>query len=402
MTTAEMSTEGLAHLHDAMTSHVDGGELPGLITLVARGDEVQIDIIGSPSFTNRSPLARSAIFRIASLTKPITAVATMSLVEQGTLRLDQPVEDLLPELAHRRVLRAIDSELDDTVAADRPITVEDLLSFRMGFGSVMAPPDSYPIQRAEAELGLQSIGGPPWPPVAYDVDGWMAALGSLPLMYQPGTQWRYNTSAQVLGVLVARAAGTDSGTVMRERIFEPLNMPDTGFTVPADRLGRLTTAYAPDVQTGDPCVLDDPTDSWWSNPPSFPDASGWLVSTIDDCWSFVSMLLAGGSLRGERVLSRESVSLMTTDRLSRAQREANGIFLGEHGGWGLGMEVPATGSTAPLPCGFGWDGGTGTVWRSNPQSGVTGILFTQRAFTSPVPPPVVDNFWAAVNAATIG
>jgi CubicO group peptidase (beta-lactamase class C family) len=150
------------------------------------------------------------------------------------LRLDQPVEDLLPELAHRRVLRAIDGELDDTVAADRPITLEDLLSFRFGFGSVMAPPDSYPIQRAEAELGLQSIGGPPWPPVPHDVDGWMAGLGSLPLMYQPGDQWLYNSSAQVLGVLLARAAGKDVEAVMRERIFEPLAMPDTGFTVPAD------------------------------------------------------------------------------------------------------------------------------------------------------------------------
>ena len=123
----------------------------------------------------------------------------MSLVEDGTLRLDQPVEDLLPELVQRRVLRAIDAALDDTVAAVRPITVEDLLSYRLGFGTVVAPPDSYPIQRAEAELRLQSIGGPPWPPVAYDSDGWMAALGSPPLMYQPGEQWLYNTSGQVLG-----------------------------------------------------------------------------------------------------------------------------------------------------------------------------------------------------------
>jgi CubicO group peptidase (beta-lactamase class C family) len=402
VTTAAVSTDGLAHLHEVMTAHVEAGEMPGLVTLVARGDDVHIDAIGSPSFEDHTPLDRSAIFRIASLTKPITAAATMSLVDGGVLRLDQPVDDLLPELAHRRVLRAIDRELDDTVAADRPVTVEDLLSFRLGFGSVMAPPDTYPIQRAEAELGLQSIGGPPWPPVAHDVDGWMAALGSLPLMYQPGDQWLYNSSAQVLGVLLARAAGKDVETVMRERIFEPLGMPDTGFTVPEDQLSRLTTAYTSDPQTGEISVLDDPTDSWWSTPPSFPDCSGWLVSTIDDYWSFVSMLLAGGSLRGQTVLAPESVALMTTDRLSKAQREAAGIFLGEHGGWGLGMAVPAPGSTAALPCGFGWDGGTDTTWRSNPRSGVTGILFTQRAANSPAPPPVVDDLWAAVNAATIG
>jgi CubicO group peptidase (beta-lactamase class C family) len=317
------------------------------------------------------------------------------------LSLGQPVEDLLPELAHRRVLCAIGGELDDTVAAKRPITLEDLLSFRFGFGSVMAPPGSYPIQRAEGALGLQSIGGPPWPPVAHDVDGWMAALGSLPLMYQPGERWLYNTSAQVLGVLLARAAGKDLDTVLRERIFEPLAMGDTGFTVPADQLIRLTTAYSSDPQTGELSVLDDPANSWWSAPPSFPDASGWLVSTIDDYWSFVSMLLSEGSWRGQRVLSAESVALMTTDRLSAAQREESTIFLGAHGGWGLGMEVPATGSTASLPCGFGWDGGTGTTWRSNPRSGVTGILFTQRAANSPVPPPVVNDFWAAINAAIV-
>jgi CubicO group peptidase (beta-lactamase class C family) len=402
MSTASLSTDALAHQHDMMTGHVEAGEMPGLVTLVARGDDVHVDAIGSSSFADDTPLARSAIFRIASLTKPITAATTMSLVEEGALRLDQPVEDLVPELAQRRVLRAIDTELDDTVAAARSITLEDLLSYRLGFGTVVAPPDTYPIQRAETELGLQSIGGPPWPPVAYDSDRWMAALGSLPLMYQPGEQWLYNTSGQVLGVLLARATGKDLETVMRERIFEPLAMRDTGFTVPRDHVDRLTTFYVPDPDTGELSVLDDPTDSWWSSPPSFPDASGWLVSTIDDYWSFVSMLQTGGTLRGHRVLSPESVEVMTADRLSRTQREAARPFLGEHGSWGLGMAVPARGSTAPLPSGFGWDGGSGTTLRSNPQSGVTGILFTQRQAISPAPPPVVEDFWSAVNAATLG
>ena len=402
MTTSGLSQAGRAHLHDVMSAHVEAGEMPGLVTLVARGHDVHIDTVGSPSFADRTPVDRSAIFRIASLTKPITAVATMSLVEEGILSLDQPVDDLLPELADRRVLRAMDAELDDTVASERAITVEDLLSYRLGFGSVMAPPDSSPIQRAEAALGLQSIGGPPWPPVTHDVDSWMAALGSLPLMYQPGEQWLYNTSAQVLGVLLARATDKDLGSVMHERIFGPLGMRDTGFTVPPGQLHRLTTFYAPDPETGALSVLDDPADSWWRTPPSFPDASGWLVSTIDDYWSFVSMLLAGGSLRGRHVLSPELVTLMTTDRLSRAQREASRLFFGDQGSWGLGMAVPATGSTAPLPSGFGWDGGSGTTWRSNPRSGVTGIVFTQRQLMSPAPPPVIEDFWAALNAATVG
>ena len=296
-----LSAEGLARLHDTMASHVEAGRLPGLVTLVARGDDVRVDTIGTASFDDDGPLARDAIFRIASLTKPITAVATMALVESGILRLDGPVDDFVPELADRRVLRAIDAELDDTVPANRSITVEDLLTSRLGFGTVMAAPDSYPIQRAEAALELRSIGGPPWPPVAYDVDGWIAALGSLPLISQPGEQWLYNTSSQVLGVLLARASGQPLESVLRERVFEPLGMNDTGFTVPAKDLGRLTTAYAPDPDTDELSVLDGVADSWWSEPTTFPDASGWLVSTIDDYWLFASMFLAGGAGRRERV-----------------------------------------------------------------------------------------------------
>src|SRR5262249_2398289 len=201
----------------------------------------RVEVLGTPSFTDPTPLGRDAIFRIASLTKPITAVTALTLVEDGTLRLDDPIDDLVPELANRRVLRAIDAELDDTEPARRALTVADLLTFRMGFGTVLAPPASYPIQRAEAELGLRSIGGPPWPPGPLDVDGWIKALGSLPLMYQPGERWLYNTGAQVLGVVIARATGRDVGTVMRERVLDPLGMVDTGFFVPADRLHRLTT-----------------------------------------------------------------------------------------------------------------------------------------------------------------
>ncbi len=264
----------------------------------------------------------------------------------------------------------------------------------------MAPPGSYPIQRAEAVLGLQSFGGPPWPPVAHDPDTWMAALGSLPLMYQPGERWLYNTSAQVLGVLLARAGVRDLESVLRERILDPLEMADTGFTVPAEQLGRFTTAYRPDPETGQLGVLDDPADSWWSSPTSFPDAGGWLVSTVDDYWSFVSMLLAGGAGPGGPVLAPETVALMTTDRLTADQRQASALFLGEHGGWGLGLAVPAAGAGPQrLPCGIGWTGGSGTAWRSSAQSGVTGILFGQRGLTSPVPEPLAVDFWAGVNAA---
>ncbi len=391
------SEGGPARLHDLLEAHVGPGQMPGLIALAARGGDVHVEVIGAPLFGHPAPLARDAIFRIASLSKPLTAAAALSLVDEGALRLDQPLDHLLPELADRRVLRTPAAELDDTVPAVRAITLEDVLSYRMGYGSVMAPPGTHPIQRAEAALGLQSFGGPPWPPVAHDPDSWIAALGSLPLLAQPGEQWLYNTSGQVLGVLIERAAGKPLEAVMRERIFDPLGMPDTGFHVPAEKRSRLTGYYSPTPDGDGVTLIDDPVDSWWSGPPRFPDASGWLVSTIDDYWAFVSMLLAGGTGRGGRVLAKRTVALMTTDRLSPAQRASAPIFLGEAGGWGLGVAAPAAGAVAvPMPQQVGWDGGSGTTWRSNLQSGVTGILLTQRQRTSPASVPVFDDFWQGV------
>ena len=393
--------DGLDRLHDVVASEVAAGHLPGAVSLVARGDDVHVDAVGTPSFTDDTPLARNAIFRIASLTKPIVAVAALALVEEGVLNLEEPIDELVPELASRRVLRSLDAELDDTVPARRPILLEDLLSYRLGFGSVMVPPGSYPIQRAEAELGLQSIGGPPWPPVAYDADGWIAALGTLPLMYQPGERWLYNTSGQVLGILLARACGQSLESVLRTRIFDPLGMVDTGFTVPPEKLDRLPTLYLPDPDTGALSVFDEAPHSWWSTPPAFADGSGWLVSTIDDYWSFVSMMLAGGTGNGQRIVSTRSVARMTSDQLTPSQREGNALFLGPHGSWGFGLSVPAAGSAdEPFPCGIGWDGGTGTTWRSDARRRVTAMLFTQRHATSPVPPPLIENFWSGVNAAT--
>jgi len=402
---SKLSPDGLARLHDSVAAHVAAGELPGLVTLVASGDDVHdvhVDAIGTPSFADDTPLARDAIFRIASLTKPIAAAAALSVVDDGLLRLDEPIDKHVPELAGRRVLRTIDAELDDTVPAERPITLEDLLSYRMGFGSIMAPPGAYPIQHAEADAELLSIGGPPWPPGHHDVDSWIAALGALPLMYQPGEQWLYGTSGQVLGVLLARACGQDLESVLRERVFEPLGMVDTSFFVPPGKRDRLTTFYLPDADTGELTVLDEPADSWWSAPPSFPDAAGWLVSTIDDFWSFVSMLQAEGTTPvGERILAPETVGLMTTDRLTPAQREPYTMILGEHTGWGFGLSVPAAGTPGdePLPCGVGWNGGSGTTWRTHRRSGVTAILFAQRQVLAPTPTPLVQDFWAGVNAA---
>jgi CubicO group peptidase (beta-lactamase class C family) len=388
-----LTGEGRRALHTALARHVDRGDLPGLVALVACGDDVHVETIGHKAFDDPVPIERDAIFRIASITKPIAGVAALRLVEDGLMSLDDPVGRWLPELAAPRVLRSLDSELDDTVPANRPITVEDVLAFRLGWGSVMAPPGSYPIQRVEAELDLNTFG-PPWPPSDLTPDEWIARLGSLPLLDQPGANWRYAGGAQVAGVLIERVAGAPIADVIHDRVCEPLGMVDTGFYVPADKRARFATQYEPDADTGALRVLDRP-DGWWVEPPRMPDANGWLVSTVDDLWAFASMMASGG---GE-LLSSESMRLMTTDRMTAEERAENWMFVGDHSGWGLMMGVPAGDGSTGIPGGFGWDGGTGTSWRTDPAVGLTGILLTQRAVTSPEPTEIVRDFWTAAYAA---
>ena len=238
--------------------------------------------------------------------------------------------------------------------------------------------------------------GPPWPPPPFGHDEWLRRLGTLPLMEQPGAAWRYNTGSQVLGALLERATGQPLEQVLRERLLEPLGMVDTSFWVPAGKRNRFATAYAPDPVTGELHVLDrnDET-SWWASPPLLPNAAGWLVSTVDDLWAYASMMASGGVHRGERVLSERSFRLMTTNGLTPEQRASAELFLGDDG-WGLGMAAPLEFGHG----GFGWDGGTGTTWRTDLGRDLTGILLTQRAATSPEPMAVYSDFWSAAAALT--
>lgn len=392
-TTSGLAPAGLDRFRDLLTAHVESRQVPGIAALLARGGDVHVEVLGTPALDDPTPLRRDAIFRIASLTKPIVGAAAMLLIDDGVLATGDPVEKYLPELANRRVLRSLDAPLDDTVPAERPITVEDVLTFRFGFGSIMAPPDTYPIQVAVRELDLATLT-PPWPPPPHTSDEWIARFATLPLLDQPGAEWRYNTAAQVLGVLLERATGRPLEEFLRARLFEPLGMADTAFSVPASKQPRFTTAYAPDPATGELHLLDRPTGGWWNTPQAMANAAGMLVSTLDDVWAFVSMLLAGGAHDGEQLISPASVAAMTQNRLTPEQRASASLFLGEQGGWGYCMATtaPITGEP-PMPWGFGWDGGTGTTWRSDPVRGLTGILLTQRAMTSPEPPQVFTDFW---------
>ena len=392
---AGLTPEGIEALEAVLTGHVARGRLPGLVALVASGGDVHVSALGHKAFGDEEPIGRDAIFRIASMTKPIAGVAAMLLIEDGAMALGDPVGRWLPELAEPRVLRTLESGLDDTVPAQRPITVEDVLSFHLGFGCIMSA-GTYPVQQAESELGLKTLG-PPWPPPDLTPDEWLSRLGSLPLLDQPGTRWRYNTGATVAGILIERVAGAPLAEVMRQRVFEPLGMTDTGFSVPAHKLGRLTTFYAPGTG-GELHVVDRP-DGWWSAPPKLPDAAASVVSTVDDLWAFASMLASGGG----GLLSPESVRLMTADRMTARDRAENRMFVGDHGGWGLMMRVPSAAirpaGPAGVPGGFGWDGGAGTTWRTDTAAGVTGILLTQRQVTSPEPTEIAKDFWTTAYAA---
>ncbi len=398
---AGLDAAGLRRLHDRLAAHTESGQVPGLVALLARGDDVHTEVLGHAALGDPAPLRRGAIFRIASLTKPVAAAGAMLLVDDGVLSLSDPVDVLLPELAGRRVLRSLESPLDDTVPATRAITLEDLLTFRLGFGIIMAPPGTYPIQDAEAELDLMTLG-PPWPPPPFGSDEWIARFATLPLLDQPGEAWRYNTGAQVLGILLERATGQPLEVFLRERLFDPLGMVDTSFSVAGEKQGRFTTAYLPD-DSGGLDVLDPPSGGWWNTPQAMANAAGMLVSTLDDYWAFVSMLVANGRHDGQPLLSSAAVEAMTRNHLTEAQRASAPIFLGVHGGWGYGMAAPGPSRTGPPePSGYGWNGGTGTLWTTDPDYGLTGIVLSTRAMTSPAAPAHMVEFWEAAYGALDG
>jgi CubicO group peptidase (beta-lactamase class C family) len=386
-------------MHRVLAGYVDREELPGLVALVSRGGDVHVEVLGTLAFGEAAPMERDAIFRIASITKPITAVAAMILVEECRLRLDESIEPWLPELAGRRVLRSLSSEPDDTVPAERAITLRDLLTYRMGFGSVMAMPGTYPIQRLIREYRIGG-DGPMLPTESPGMDEWLRRLGSLPLLAQPGERWMYQVSGDVLGALVARASGQPLGRFMRERIFEPLGMKDTGFHVAPEKLGRLPGFYSFNRESGTLEPFDDPENSAWAAEPPFESGGGGLVSTLDDYHAFCRMLLGQGRHGREQVLSRASVSLMTSDQLTPAQRAGSELFFGAHSSWGLGMAVDiGRDQVFHTPGRFGWTGGFGTTAYTDPAEGMIGILFTQRMMDSPEPPKLFTDFWTLAYAA---
>jgi len=389
------SRERLARLHHALAAHVTAGDMPGIVALVSRRGETWVEAVGTQAFGG-APMRRDTIFRIASMTKPVIAVATLMLVEECRLRLDDPVDAFLPELADRQVLKSLESAVDDTVPAKRPITTRDLLTFTFGMGAVMVWPAKHPIQKAAADSGLAPG------PVQLDLtaDEFMKRLGALPLVYQPGERWLYHTGSDVLGVLIARASGQPLEAFLQERLFAPLGMRDTGFHVPAAKLDRLASAYLMDPQKKTLAFFDDAANSRWSKPPPFAAGGSGLVSTVDDFHAFYRVLMNDGVLGRERVLSRPSVALMTSDQLTAEQRQGAELFFGHGASWGMGGAVVTRRTDIfATPGRFGWDGGYGTSAHLDPAEDMIGILMTQRLMDAPVPPRVFRDFWTSAYQA---
>ncbi len=397
MTNARFSRTLLDELHQKMARHVGPDRVPGLVLMVSRDSQLEVEAFGTLEAGGSEPMRRDALFRISSMTKPITAAATLKLVDEGKLKLDESVDRLLPELSNRRVLRRFDGPLDDTVPACRPITVRDLLTFRMGFGQVLAPANSAPILQAAHELAIGM--GPPRPSAMPASDEWLRRLGTLPLMAQPGERWHYNTASDVLGVLIARASGRPFPEFLREQLFDPLGMRDTGFSVPENKLHRLATSYWTEPVTGAREVYDPARGGEWGAAPVFPSGAAGLVSTADDYLAFARMLLSQGRHEAQCILSPASVAAMTTDQLSPAQKAASAWVPGyfDQHGWGFGVSI-VTGTDSAIPAlGYGWDGGLGTSWRNEPHTGLVTLLMTQQAWTSPSPPDVCRDFWASAS-----
>ncbi|MEU1006982.1 serine hydrolase domain-containing protein [Streptomyces sp. NPDC005890] len=374
-------------LHETLLRYVEDGSVPGAVALVARGDDVEVVAVGHHDAAGSVPMARDSLFRIASLTKPVTAAALLMLVDDGRLVLDDPVERWLPELAKPLVVRTPSAPVDDVVPADRPITVEDLLGSCTGWGF----PSDFSLPAVQALFAVQKDGRAPQ---AYPApDAWLADLARVPLLYQPGEAWLYGTSSDLQGVLIARVSGRTLPEFLAERVFEPLGMLDTGFEVPAAKRDRFTSYYRRGADRT--LELADTPDGDWSRVPAFPSGGGGLASTADDYARFARLVLAGGEAGGRRLLSAASVSRMTSNHLDARQREIGRLFL-DGQGWGYGGQVDiAPAEPWNVPGRYGWVGGTGTTAHLVPVTGRIAILLTQVAMADPTPTPLMRDFWRA-------
>ena len=352
-------------LEDLLARHVETGTIRGAVALLGRGDDMDVAAVGVASDDGR-PMPADAIMRIQSMTKVITSVAALRLVESGRLGLDESVEEWLPELANRRVLVTPVAALDDTVPARRAITLRHLLTNASGYGSQMV--DS-PLLRAMAENGTEAGAEP----LTLGADEWLARLAELPLAFHPGEGWRYHHSFGLLGILLARLTGRSLDQHLAEDLFVRLGMVDTALSVPVEKLDRLPAAY----RHGENGLVEtEPAGGgFYAGPPPFDVSHGELVSTVADFHRFTRLLVDGGRVDGKALLAREHVQQMTSDQVPAENKTPDSFFPGfwDEMGWGFGVGVQREG---PLRGRYGWSGGQGTDFYVD-QDGTVGILCTQ-------------------------
>jgi len=351
-------------LQDLLDRHVASGTVPGAVASLGAA-EPEIAAAGAMS-VGGAPMDADAIMRVMSMTKAVTAVAALRLVEAGRLTLDEPVQRWLPELADRRVLSHPTADLADTSPAVRAITLRHLLTCTSGYGMVLT--DS-PLQRAMADTEVEV--GPE--PVRFGADEWLARLAALPLAFQPGEGWRYHHSFAIVGILIARVAGRPLPDHLADDLLKPLGLHDTGFWVPAGSVARLPASYR---RTDSGLVEVEPAaGGFYASQPPFDISHGELVSTVRDYSRFARMLADGGRFEGQQLVSEEHLRLMTSDQVPAAAKTPDSFFPGfwDGTGWGFGVGVDTAGRRAGR---YGWSGGQGTNFFVDPDSTV-GVLLTQ-------------------------
>lgn len=363
-----------------MRAAVQDMQFPGLVWSLTTGDDAGRQV----ALQAPGGVPEDALIRIASVTKPIAAAATLALAEERVLALDDPVERFVPAWAGRRVLAARNGPLTETVPAIRPTTVRDLLAMGFGLGYDLGAPESDALTAATAEAGLYSG----WQVPGLDPGTWAERAAGLPMAHQPEQGWLYQSSFDALTVVLQAATGQGFEAILRERILGPLGMEETGYTVPEGQLDRVPRHGFPDAGGG-PAEILPAGDRSLLEPPDFPSAATGLVSTAADLMRFATMLLDGGRGPDGPVLSEDSVRAMATDTTTEAGRQMGRGFLPEGHGWGLGVGIDRRGR-------FGWDGGTGSSLWVDPAAGVAGVLLTTEGMASPEPPQYLQRFWRAV------
>lgn len=365
--------EVLGALRSRLEGFVERGELAGVVTLASRGGEVfHSEAIGWRDMESRSPMRMDTLFRIASMSKPVTSVLALMLMEEGRLDLSDPVTRWIPELADMRVLKDPAGSLADTVQAHRDITVEDLMTHRSGIA--YAPFSEGPIKAAlEQALGDPGLN-------RKSVDEWLGALGSLPLSHQPGDRFHYGHSTEVLGFLIGRLAGKPFREVLLERLLLPLGMTDTDFWMPEEKRHRLASLYAWEADADRLAKIEL---EMYAQPPAYTPGGGGLISSASDYHRFVRMLLNEGELDGVRILKPETVRLMQRNRLKADQRHVlfAGMDLWSRSGFGLGVAITEDLKDNPYGCGsvgsITWPGVFGTWWQADPAEDLALIYLIQ-------------------------